>query len=134
MNRNPVQNYEYKTQKGRFYNELTTHGIIQNQELILQKFDSLPDQFSYSFQHRKITIDISYPDSFETPGRILTFREKENIILKDTLLFDSPPNVIFSKMDLNNNGTEEIYTISQNYMINGHNFVVSIYELKESSL
>lgn len=131
INRNPVQNYEYKSKKGSFYDKLTQHGIINNKELILNKLDSLPNYFEHAFSNRKIKLLISYPQTFERPALILSFREDETIFYEDTLLFDNPTNVSYSTMDLNKNGTDELYLLFKNYAVNGDNYELSIYELTE---
>ena len=132
MHRNPVQNHEYKSQKGNFYHNLTHHGIIHDKELILTKLDSLPDYFTYKISNKNIKLHISYPDSFETEGLILSFREKQVIFHTDTLLFSNPTTVTYSTMDLNNNGTDELYMLHKQYSINGDNYELSVYELTET--
>lgn len=131
MNRNPVQSFEYKSKKGSFYDKLTQNGIINDKELILNKLDSLPDDFTYKTSNRNIKLYISYPDSFETEGLILSFRENQAIFHTDTLLFSNPTTVSYSTMDLNNNGTDELYMLYKNYAVNGDNYELSIYELTE---
>ncbi len=131
MNRNPVQNLQYKTQKGKFYDILTQHKIISNEELFLNKLDSLPDYFTYKVSNKNTKLLISYPESFETEGLILNFREKQTIFHIDTLLFSNPTTVTYSTLDLNNNGTDELYMLYKNYAVNGDNYELSIYELTE---
>lgn len=132
LNRNPVQNYEYKTQEGRFYEELVSNGIIDNKELILNKFDSLPNDFPYKIRDKSVMLNISYPESFDVSGRILIFRERETIIHRDTIYFDNPTQVTFCKMDVNKNGTDELYALFEWYAANGDNYELSVYELEEN--
>jgi hypothetical protein len=136
MNRNPEPLNISRDQKGSFDRILKKNGIIVNENLVLNKFDTLPDNFAYTFNHKKLAVSIrslDYSEKLKTPGYILTFKDAKKVVAKDTLLFGFPPDVTFSKMDLDNNGTDEIYTVFRNYIINGDNFDVGIYELKETS-
>jgi hypothetical protein len=132
MNRKPVSNQDYKEKGGEFYTYLTKEKIIHEYRLDLTKLDTLPDDFSYTLKNKKIAVStsFSYIEEENTNNYILTFKDAETTILKDTLTFDFPPDVIFSKFDLDKNGTDELFALYKNYAINGHNFELSIYELK----
>ncbi|WP_420572492.1 hypothetical protein [Kordia sp.] len=131
IHRNPIQNTDYKSKKGNFYAELTANGIIKNKELIVSKLDSFPNYFDYKISNKTVKLLISFPESFDTEGLILSFREEENIFFTDTVSFSIPPNVTYSTMDLNNDGTDELYMLAKNYAVNGDNYELSIYELTE---
>ncbi|GAB5564155.1 MAG: hypothetical protein Wins2KO_12180 [Winogradskyella sp.] len=120
---------------GLLYNDLVSYGVIDSLGLNLKVFDTLPDEFSYQFSVEKqyeVKLDyLEYDESLDTPGVAISFKENNNIILIDTLQFGWPPDVIFSILDVNNDGKEELYTVYKNYIINGHNFWIDIYQLEE---
>jgi len=77
------------------------------------------------------TIDFKYLEKENTNNYIPTFKDGKHTILKDTLTFKFPPDVIFSTMDLNKDSTDELYTLYKNYAMNGDNFELNIYEMKQ---
>lgn len=131
MHRNPTQNLDYKTRKGKFYEQLTTHGIINDGTLVLKKFDTLPDTFDYKTATKNLKLHIAFPDTFEIPARILYFYDHKTKIHVDTIFYDDPTIVSFTTMDLDGNGTDELYTLFEWYAVNGHNYELGIYELTE---
>lgn len=132
MNRKPVTDQNYKEKGGKFYTYLAKEKIINDYGLDLTKLDTLPDDFKYTLNKKSIKASISflYIEEENTNNYIVTFKDEETTILKDTLTFDFPPDVQFSKMDLNKNGTDELYALYKNYAINGDNFELTVYELK----
>ena len=71
------------------------------------------------------------PKQVKTPSYELTFIDGNTSILIDTLEFDWPPDVTFIKVDLDEDGTEEILSIFRWYIVNGDNFDLKIYKLKK---
>ena len=132
MNRKPVSDEDYKEKGSPFYTYLTKEKIIHDYGLDLTKLDTLPDDFKYNFNKKSIkaSINFSYIEATNTNNFIVTFKDGETTILQDTLMYDFPPDVQFSTMDLNKNGTDELYALFTNYVSNGHNYELTIYELK----
>ncbi|WP_298517440.1 hypothetical protein [uncultured Kordia sp.] len=132
MNRKPYVNYTDTQKESPFYKHFIREKVIENQRWNLAKFDTLPENFMYNLNNKEITVSVkfSYFEKENTNNYILTFKDAENLITRDTLTFEFPPDVIFSKMDLNKNGTDELYALYKNYAINGDNFELSIFELE----
>lgn len=135
-NRNPEQCHKCQEgQQEKLYDDLVKSKIIQNKTLNLSQFDTLPNSFIYNFSkstkfNAKIN-NLEYAEGIiETPSFSLTFKNKERIVLKDTLIFDFPPDVIFSIFDLNDDGKDELCTLFRNYIINGDNYYLDIYALE----
>lgn len=132
MNRKPFVDHADIQKESTFYKHFVREKIIDNHRWDLAKFDTLPENFSYNLNDKKVTvsIDFSYFEKENTNNYILTFTDAAKTITKDTLSYEFPPDVIFSKMDLNKNGTDELYALYKNYAINGDNFELTVYELK----
>lgn len=135
MNRKPNQADKREEKKqGPLYSELAENGIIENKTLNLRKLDSLPDNFIYNYSKKKrLNVKVDYFETYDGEGSlgyILTFKDKDNIVLQDTLEFDFPPDVTISALDLNNDGKDEIITLNRYYIINGDNFDLKVYEVE----
>ena len=91
----------------------------------------MPDNFTYKASNKKLKVQLSFPDTFEIPARILTFYDNTTKIHVDTIFYENPTNVSFTTMDLDGNGTDELYTLFEWYAVNGHNYELGIYELSE---
>ncbi|OFZ12516.1 MAG: hypothetical protein A3D92_16160 [Bacteroidetes bacterium RIFCSPHIGHO2_02_FULL_44_7] len=137
MNRNPEAMYLFtnENQHAALFALLTEHKILVDGDLNLQLVDSLPEPTTYQFSKSKElqleTRLLEDPKQVKTPSYELTFRDNEKIVLIDTLPFDWPPDVQFFTMDLNKDGKEELFTVFHWYIINGDNYDVHIYELRE---
>jgi len=132
MNRNPVQSDRREVEKqGPLYSKLVEHRIIINKTLNLRKLNSLPDSFTYDYsKKKKLNVKVDYFELIKGQGAlgyILTFRDNDRRVLKDTLEFDFPPDVSFSTIDLNSDGKDEIITLYRYYAINGDNFELKVY-------
>ncbi|MDB2656541.1 hypothetical protein N9Y60_00650 [Crocinitomicaceae bacterium] len=136
MTRNPESCWDYKDSLNkRYYNLLIKDGFIRDGSLNLSALDTLPDTFKYQVDKlRNVSVTSEYTNYLDTliqPSYILTFSENENPFLSDTLLYDMPSDVTFYKRDLNRDGKEEIISIYRWYIINGDNYEVDIYELRQ---
>ncbi|MEM6720190.1 MAG: hypothetical protein AAF611_12770 [Bacteroidota bacterium] len=132
INRNPTTNLNEETTRGPFYEYLTKADIIKDNALQLSKLDTLYNTFNYTVNDETflVTIDFKYLSKDDTNNFIFAFSQEEEIIIQDTLRFGFPPDVIFSKNDLDKNGVDELYALFKNYAAEGDNFELSIYELK----
>ncbi len=136
MNRNPEPNQVYTSSDNHpFFNELSKVGLIKQGNLNITALDTLPEQFNYQFSHNNFfkvkTKLLEDPKQVKTPSYELTFIDGNTSILIDTLEFDWPPDVTFIKVDLDEDGTEEILSIFRWYIVNGDNFDLKIYKLKK---
>lgn len=136
MNRNPEPNEDYTDFKEHpLYKKLHEKGIFLNGNLNLSQIDTLPNQFNYQVSpNRKLKVKtklLEDPKEIEIPSFELTFTNNNKIVLIDTLEFGWPPDVTFFKLDINNDGKEELLSIYSWYIINGDNFDLNIYELRE---
>ncbi|MFK7783673.1 MAG: hypothetical protein AB8B56_01085 [Crocinitomicaceae bacterium] len=136
MNRNPEPNENYSQSEDHpFYAQLAKLGLFQDGNLNIKELDTLPDQFNFSVsQHKLLKVKtklLEDPDEVETPSFELTFMDRNEIVLMDTLAFDWPPDVTFIAEDLNGDGTEELLSIYRWYIINGDNYDVKMYDVKK---
>ena len=135
MNRDPEPDEKYHTSdKHPMYSQLMNVGIIKNGNLSLSKLDTLPAHFIYQFSRNQCfkvkSRLLQDPKVVKTPSYELRFMHGEKTVLMDTLAFDWPPDVTFFKADLDKDGTEEILSIFRWYIMNGDNFDLKIYRLK----
>ncbi|MEM6684550.1 MAG: hypothetical protein AAF617_02050 [Bacteroidota bacterium] len=130
LNRNPITNIDHA--KGNFFEYLSKANIIQNGTLQLSNLDTLYNTFEYTIQDKifKVAIDFKYLSEDDSNNFIFAFLQEKDTIFRDTLQFGFPPDVIFSKNDLDKNGTDELYALFKNYAVEGDNFELSVYELK----
>lgn len=136
MNRNPELMEDYMRSENKpFYAALCETGLFQNHTLSLKDVDTLPEQFNFHLSLTHIlTVKTNYlenPKEVETPSMELTFLDKNEIVLIDTLAFDWPPDITFMKVDLDKDGTDELISIYRWYIVNGDNFDVKIYKLRK---
>jgi hypothetical protein len=132
LNRNPTTDEEYNENTHPFYPFLAKEKVIANNQLYLNKLDTLYNSFNYTTDGKDFTVfvDFAYISETDSNNFIFDFKIEDDLIIRDTLVFGFPPDVIFSKMDLNQNGTDELYALFKNYSLNGDNFELSVYELK----
>ena len=86
------------------------------------------------YQSNILNVETKYledPKEVDSPSYELTFVKANKIILCDTLEFGWPPDITFIKTDMDKDGTEELITIFRWYIVNGDNYDLKIYELKE---
>lgn len=136
MNRNPEGSSDHSNSKEHpLYKDLVRNKIIEDGNLNLSQIDTLPEQFEYQVSpKRRLQVEFQLledPEVVDAPSYILTFKEKNKTILIDTLAFGFPPDVTFLTRDLNSDGKEELLAIFQWYIVNGDNYDLTIYELKE---
>ncbi len=137
LNRNPEPNDDYSTVGNHpFYSQLIEHKIILDANLNLNQIDTLPNNFEYTFSP-EVTFSVKkknleYTEELDLPSYELTFNNGNDIVLVDTLGFGFPPDVIFFIRDLNKDGKQEFLTVYRNYIVNGDNFDLDIYELKKN--
>jgi hypothetical protein len=132
IHRNPTTDETFTEKTHPLYPFLVKEKVIVNNELDLSKIDTLYNSFKYTVQDKELTVfvDFAYVSGEETNNFIFDFNIENDLFTRDTLVFGFPPDVIFSKMDINQNGTDELYALFKNYTLNGDTFELSIYELK----
>lgn len=137
MNRNPEGAEDYSDDSPPFYENLVKHGLVQDGNLNLSEIDTLPEKFEYAISsNRKLHVEYNLledPNEVEVPSYEVSFKEKGEVILIDTLAFGFPPDVTFFTRDLDNDGTEELLAVFRWYIINGDNYELFIYQLREES-
>lgn len=136
MDRNPELMEDPIAAKDKlFYAALCETGLFQNRTLSLNDIDTLAEEFNLQVSPTKFlkvkTRYIEDPKEVEAPSFELTFLDKNEIVLTDTLAFDWPPAVTFMKADLDKDGSEELISIYQWYIVNGDNFDIQIYTVKK---
>lgn len=135
MNRNPEPAEDFTfSEEHPMYNYLCDWGLFEDGDLNINDIDTLPDQFELKGPNKRIfNVETDYIEDLneKSPFYELTFTENDSLVLKDTLWFEWPPDVVFLKKDIDNDGSEELLSIYRHYIINGDNFDVGIYSLKE---
>jgi hypothetical protein len=136
MNRNPEPNEIYAYSKSHpFEKQLSEIGLFKDGNLNLKEIDTLPDQFTFQVAKNKLfkvkTNYLDDPKMIESPSHILTFMDKKTIVSIDTLEFDWPADVTFIKLDIDQDGSDELLSIYRWYIVNGDNFDIKIYRLKK---
>lgn len=136
MNRNPEPDENYTSSNNHpLFNELSKEDLIKDGSLNITVLDTLPEQFNYQISVNNFfkvkTRLLEAPREVKTPSYELAFMDNNQSFLTDTLEFDWPPDVTFTKADLDKDGTEEILSIFRWYFVNGDNFDLKIYKLKK---
>ena len=137
MNRNPEPNEFIMVPKKShpFEKKLSEIGIFKDGNLNLKEIDTLPDQFTFQVAKNKFfKVKINYSDDpkmVQSPSYILTFMDKKTIVSIDTLKFDWPADVTFFKLDIDQDGSDELLSIYRWYIVNGDNFDIKIYRLNK---
>lgn len=136
MNRNPEPNeLSVYTKSHPFEKKLCEIGFFKDGNLNLKEIDTLPDQFTFQIaKNNFLKVKTNYlddPKMVESPSYILTFMDKKTIVSIDTLEFDWPADVTFIKLDIDQDGCDELLSIYSWYIVNGDNFDIKIYRLKK---
>ena len=137
MNRNPEPNEFIMLPKKShpFEKQLCEIGFFKDGNLNLKEIDTLPDQFTFQIvKNNFLKVKTNYlddPKMVESPSYILTFMDKKTIVSIDTLKFDWPADVTFIKLDIDQDGSDELLSIYSWYIVNGDNFDIKIYRLKK---
>jgi hypothetical protein len=61
----------------------------------------------------------------------LKFFEDKKCVLADTLQFGFPPDVTFFTAELEGDGSHELLALFRYYIVNGDNYDLGIYSIKE---
>lgn len=137
MNRNPEPNEFCMLPKKShtFEKKLSESGFFKDGNLNLKKIDTLPEQFSFRVAKNNLlkvkTRYLDDPKIVESPSYILTFIDEKTVVSIDTLEFDWPADVTFIKLDIDQDGSDELLSIYSWYIVNGDNFDIKIYRLKK---
>lgn len=136
MNRNPEPNLVYTDSKSHpFEKKLSEIGLFKDGNLNLKEIDTLPDQYTFQIaKNNFFKVKTNYlddPKMVESPSYILTFMDKKTIVSIDTLEFDWPADVAFIRLDIDQDGSDELLSIYSWYIVNGDNFDIKIYRLKK---
>ncbi len=137
LNRNPdLIALPDKSGPDSFYRGLCRKGyIVDDLILNLEKIETLPNEFSWEpFPGRIVQVKtrlIQDPKLNSEPFVEFVFKEDGKRIGIDSVEFEWPPDYCFFKEDLNDDGIEELISVYQYYIVNGDNFNVKVYQLKD---
>jgi len=118
---NPILDYEIKQSLSA---KLNKKKILNGKELRIEKFKENLNKRTIG---RKI--EVSYSFDFKKANAINIIIKNSNVEIKKHVDFDTNNFVGVVYEDLNNDTIEEILILENFYMMNGDNFVLSIFKL-----